>query len=84
MNLILNLIKKMLSNKKIEIDVKDSGKISDGFNTFSELRSQYILSFMTLMNQNPDISWKTKIHFDGEHHRSDIALKAADGETTVP
>ena len=25
-----------------------------------------------------------KIHFDGEHHRSDIALKAADGEITVP
>jgi phosphoribosylamine--glycine ligase len=26
----------------------------------------------------------SKIHFDGEHHRSDIALKAADGEITVP
>lgn len=25
-----------------------------------------------------------KIHFDGEHHRTDIALKAADGEITIP
>lgn len=25
-----------------------------------------------------------KIHFDGEHHRTDIALRAADGEITVP
>ena len=26
----------------------------------------------------------TQIHFDGEHHRSDIALRAANGEVVVP
>jgi hypothetical protein len=50
---------------KISFDVLDSGKISDGYHTFEELYAHRIILFITLMKCNKYISWKSKLHNDG-------------------
>lgn len=47
-----------------EISVKE---ISDGYHTFGELYHHRIVLFCTLCNLLPDISWKSKKHFDEEN-----------------
>ncbi len=47
-----------------EISTKE---ISDGHHTFGELYHHRIILFCTLCNLFPDISWKSKKHFDEEN-----------------
>jgi len=47
-----------------EISTKE---ISDGHHTFEELYRHRIILFCTLCNLLPDISWKSKKHFDEEN-----------------
>jgi len=46
--------------------VDDIGDVSDGFHTFNQLYHQRAMLFAALVNQNRDISWKTRKHEDGE------------------
>lgn len=47
-------------------NVADIGDVSDGFHTFNQLYHQRAILFAALVNQNRDISWKTRKHEDGE------------------
>ncbi len=59
---INNMIKE---NKKLKtIETK---KISDGHHTFEELYKHRIILFCTLCNLFPDISWKSRKHYDEEN-----------------
>lgn len=46
--------------------VDDIGDVSDGFHTFNQLYHQRAMLFAALVNQNRDISWKSRRHEDGE------------------
>ncbi len=55
----------ILKEKKAKnINVKE---ISDGHHTFLELYQNKLILFCTLCNLNPNISWKSKKHFDEEN-----------------
>lgn len=45
--------------------VDDIGDVSDGFHTFNQLYHQRAMLFATIVNQNRDISWKSRRHEDG-------------------
>lgn len=47
-------------------NVDDIGDVSDGFHTFNQLYHQRAMLFAALVNQNLDISWKTRKHEDGK------------------
>ena len=51
---------------KITIETENPGKISDGFHTFDELYAHRIILFICIMKMNKLISWKSKVHSDGE------------------
>ena len=57
-------------NKYI-LELKSSGeqikKISDGHHTFDELYEQRIILFSVICNFYPELSWKSKKHFDEEN-----------------
>ncbi len=42
-------------------------QISDGHHTFEELYKNRLILFCVLCNSNPNISWKSKKHFDEEN-----------------
>lgn len=46
--------------------VEDIGDVSDGFHTFNQLYHQRAMLFAALVNQNRDISWKSRKHEDGK------------------
>lgn len=50
----------------LERIVDDIGEISDGFHTFNSLYEQRLYLFAALVNTFPDISWKSRKHFDGD------------------
>lgn len=50
-----------------ENNMINSKKISDGRHTFEELYEHRIILFSIICNQNADVSWKSKKHFDEEH-----------------
>ena len=57
---------------RLIIESKLSGEtftkeISDGHHTFGELYRHRIILFCTLCNLLPEISWKSKKHFDEEN-----------------
>ncbi len=56
-------INSLIQKEKGNINVKD---VSDGHHTFGELYKNRIMLFCTLCNCNPDISWKSKKHFNEE------------------
>jgi len=55
-NVILNDYRKQGVSRK---------SISDGYHTFDELYSHRMILFSLILNQNKDISWKSKKHHDG-------------------
>lgn len=59
---INNLI--LLNKENGDISTKE---ISDGHHTFGELYKNRIILFCTLCNLLPDLSWKSKKHFDEEN-----------------
>ena len=42
-------------------------QISDGHHTFEDLYKNRLILFCALCNSNPNISWKSKKHFDEEN-----------------
>ena len=66
------LMSKLKEINDLIIDSKLSGEIStkeisDGHHTFGELYHHRIILFCTLCNLFPDISWKSRKHFDEEN-----------------
>lgn len=51
--------------KQLDI-IEDIGELSDGFHTYNSLYYQRLILFATIVNMNPDISWKSLKHEDGE------------------
>lgn len=53
------------------LELKNSGeqvkKISDGHHTFDELYEQRVILFSVICNFYPELSWKSKKHFDEEN-----------------
>lgn len=47
-------------------NLKDIGDFSDGYHTFNQLYYQRAVLFATIVNQNPDIAWKSLRHADGK------------------
>jgi hypothetical protein len=45
----------------------DIGDFSDGYHTFNQLYHQRAVLFATIVNQNPDKSWKSLKHEDGKY-----------------
>ncbi len=45
----------------------DMGEVSDGYHTFNELYHQRAVLFATIVNEHPDISWKSFKHSDGHY-----------------
>lgn len=58
-------------NSMIQINKKQKNistkEISDGHHTFGELYEHRIILFCTLCNLLPNISWKSKKHYDEEN-----------------
>ena len=48
-------------------NIKDIGDLSDGYHTFNQLYHQRAVLFVTIVNQNKDISWKSFKHSDGKY-----------------
>lgn len=44
---------------------ENTGSISDGYHTFDELYHHRMILFSIILNQNQEISWKSKYHSDG-------------------
>ena len=65
MNKIEEINEMIKGNKKLGII--SSKDISDGHHTFGELYKNRIILFCTLCNLLPNISWKSKKHFDEEN-----------------
>jgi len=65
MNKIEEINEMIQENKKLGII--SSKDISDGYHTFGELYKNRIILFCTLCNLLPNISWKSKKHFDEEN-----------------
>lgn len=65
---IPNNIVKAIINEALK-DLRDEGvsrkDISDGYHTFDELYYHRMVLFSIILNQNPNISWKSKWHSDG-------------------
>ena len=59
---INNIIKENKESKNIS-----TKEISDGHHTFGELYRHRILLFCTICNLFPDISWKSRKHYDEEN-----------------
>ena len=49
-----------------EFGLDDIGEFSDGYHTFNQLYHQRAVLFATIVNQNPDIAWKSLRHADGK------------------
>ena len=49
---------------KTEIDVP-SGGVSDGYHTFDDLYGHRCALFAALATHNPELSWKSRRHYDG-------------------
>jgi len=48
------------------IPIEGIGAMSDGYHTFDDLYYQRLVLFATIVNNNPDISWKSYKHEDGK------------------
>lgn len=62
--LISKINRDILSLKEKGISTKN---ISDGYHTFEELYYQRTILLSIICNTNPNISWKSKKHFDEEN-----------------
>jgi hypothetical protein len=51
--------------KKFEFEVEDISQISDGYHTFEELYFHRMILFSVICNQNKNLSWKSRLHYDG-------------------
>ncbi len=44
----------------------EPGEVSDGYHTFNELYDHRCILFIALMQSNPELSWRSQQHADGE------------------
>jgi len=63
--LVVKMINDMIKTSRLEgkISTKD---ISDGYHTFRQLYNHRTILFALVCNAYPEISWKSKKHFDDE------------------
>lgn len=59
---VLEINKELESMKELGIS---RDEISDGYHSFKELYDHRMVLFSIICNQNKDLSWKSKKHFDG-------------------
>lgn len=62
---IIKLADKDIHNMIIASEVKEFGKISDGYHTFDELYEHRNMLYIVLTNLVSKNSWKSKVHNDG-------------------
>lgn len=62
----LNLISEEPAANVIEIPDSGIGDLSDGYHTFNELYHHRAVLFSVICNANPDKSWKSKLHNEGD------------------
>ena len=55
-----------MKTRYIKIPETGIGDLSDGYHTFNSLYYQRLVLFATIVNQNPDLAWKSRKHEDGE------------------
>lgn len=62
-----NVVKAMINDilKSLRDNDVSREDISDGYHTFEELYYHRMILFSIILNQNADISWKSKYHSDG-------------------
>lgn len=58
----------MLNLKKL-FKTQITGETSDGYHTFNELYHHRAILFACIVNQHPDISWKSLYHHDGTMYK---------------
>ncbi|MEB3429707.1 hypothetical protein VLK81_06725 [Citroniella saccharovorans] len=70
--------------KQMKDDGEDTGGISDGYHTFDELYFHRMVLFSIILNQNQDISWKSKYHSDGTMYDNYFicGIKTPEGQYT--
>lgn len=84
---IPNNIVKAIINEALK-DLRDEGvsrkDISDGYHTFDELYYHRMVLFSIILNQNPNISWKSKWHSDGTMYDNYFicGIKTPEGQYT--
>ena len=62
----INEINNLIQIEKINSNISVR-QISDGHHTFEDLYKNRLILFCVLCNSNPNISWKSKKHFDEEN-----------------
>lgn len=70
--------------KQIDEDGGDVSCISDGYHTFDELYFHRMVLFSIILNQNQDVSWKSKKHSDGTMYDNYFicGIKTPEGQYT--
>lgn len=60
------------------------GEVSDGYHTFDELYYHRMVLFAVIVNQNKDISWKSKKHDDGSMYDNHfiVGIDTPEGQYT--
>lgn len=53
--------------KKMQQPCENMGEVSDGHHTFNQLYHQRAVLFATIVNEHPEISWKSFKHSDGHY-----------------
>ena len=61
----IKVLKKLIDEHFEMIDKLKTGDLSDGYHTFNELYHHRAVLFSVIVNQNKNISWKSKKHHDG-------------------
>jgi hypothetical protein len=73
-----------MKKSMIEIPEGGIGEISDGYHTFNELYHHRAILFSVICNQNKEISWKSKSHYDGTMYENMfiVGIDTPDGQAT--
>ena len=60
------------------------GNFSDGYHTFNELYHHRAVLFSVIVNQNPQIAWKSKQHYDGTMYENMfiVGIDTPNGQAT--
>lgn len=73
-----------LSAIKRELAPENIGNFSDGYHTFNELYHHRAVLFSVIVNQNPQIAWKSKQHHDGTMYENMfiVGIDTPNGQAT--
>ncbi|MGL6099523.1 MAG: hypothetical protein ACRC0G_07845 [Fusobacteriaceae bacterium] len=79
-----DIIKSMDIVKSLKYGKIDKGSISDGYHSFDELYRHRMVLFACICNMQPDASWKSLYHSDGNMDEGYfiIGINTKDGQVT--